>query len=57
MLTRAFKGYNVPKFKGFRGKIYRDLRVQRLGVSRTKGDPGLIGPAVVGPPGSGPAGP
>ena len=42
MLTRAFKGYNVPKSKGSRGKIHRDLRVQRLGVSRTKGDPGLI---------------
>ena len=25
MLTRAFKGYNVPKSKGFKGKIYRDL--------------------------------
>ena len=26
-VTRAFKGYNVPKSKGFRGEIYRDLRV------------------------------
>ena len=39
MLTRAFKGYNVPKSKG---KIYRDLRVYRPGVSRAEGDPGLI---------------
>ena len=42
MLTRAFKGYNVPKSKGFRGKIYRDLRVWMLRVSRAEGDPGLI---------------
>jgi len=42
MLTRAFKGYNVPKSKGFRGEIYRDLRAQMLRVSRAEGDPGLI---------------
>ena len=41
-MTRAFKGYNIPKSKGFRGKIYRDLRVQMLGVSRAEGYPGII---------------
>ena len=42
MLTRAPKEYNIPISKGFRGEIYRDLRAQRLRVSRAEGDPGLI---------------
>ena len=41
-MTRAFKGYNIPKSKGFRGKMYRNLKVKMLGVSRAEGDPGLI---------------